>query len=78
MITFQFPWKMREARSYVVIAILLIALMAELPSMESAHKAFKRDPGSPHWHHGAFHDVKDSVRSDVRRMLHSRAEVILF
>ncbi|KNA15313.1 hypothetical protein SOVF_098720 [Spinacia oleracea] len=49
--------------------------MAELPSMESAHKAFKRDPGSPHWHHGAFHDVKDSVRSDVRRMLHSRAEV---
>ncbi|CAO2835101.1 unnamed protein product [Amaranthus hypochondriacus] len=49
--------------------------MAELPSMESAHKAFRRDPGSPHWHHGAFHDVKDSVRSDVRRMLHSRAEV---
>lgn len=43
--------------------------------MESAHKAFRRDPGSPQWHHSVFHDVKDSVRSDVRRMLHSRAEV---
>ncbi|XP_021730361.1 uncharacterized protein LOC110697296 [Chenopodium quinoa] len=75
MIPIQFPWKMKLARNCVTMVILLILLMAEFPSMESAHKAFKRDPGSPHWHHGAFHDVKDSVRSDVRRMLHSRAEV---
>ncbi|OVA16754.1 hypothetical protein BVC80_1543g209 [Macleaya cordata] len=39
------------------------------------HQAFRRDPGHPQWHHGAFHDVKESIRSDVRRMLHSRAEV---
>lgn len=78
MISFQFPWKMRQARRYALTVIMLTLLMAELPSMESAHKAFRRDPGSPHWHHGAFHDVKDSVRSDVRRMLHSRAEVIFF
>ncbi|KAJ9154617.1 hypothetical protein P3X46_027936 [Hevea brasiliensis] len=41
----------------------------------SAPQAFRRDPGHPQWHHGAFHDVRDSVRSDVRRMLHTRAEV---
>ncbi|XP_021774281.1 uncharacterized protein LOC110738217 isoform X1 [Chenopodium quinoa] len=75
MIPIQFPWKMKLSRNCLTMVILLILLMAELPSMESAHKAFKRDPGSPHWHHGAFHDVKDTVRSDVRRMLHSRAEV---
>lgn len=57
------------------MVILLMLFIAELPSMESAHKAFRRDPGSPHWHHGAFHHVKDRVRSDVHRMLHSRAEV---
>lgn len=66
---------MREARSCVIMVILLMLFIAELPSMESAHKAFRRDPGSPHWHHGAFHHVKDRVRSDVHRMLHSRAEV---
>lgn len=60
------------------MVLLLTLLIAELPSMESAHKAFRRDPGSPQWHHSVFHDVKDSVRSDVRRMLHSRAEVIFF
>lgn len=43
--------------------------------MESAPQAYRRDPGHPTWHHGAFQDVKDSVRSDVRQMLHSRAEV---
>ncbi|KAM0948453.1 hypothetical protein DsansV1_C06g0059551 [Dioscorea sansibarensis] len=41
----------------------------------SAPQAFRRDPGHPQWHHGAFHDVEDSVRADVRRMLHTRAEV---
>ncbi|KAJ9181790.1 hypothetical protein P3X46_005848 [Hevea brasiliensis] len=38
----------------------------------SASQAFRRDPGHPQWHHGAFHDVRDGVRSDVRRMLHTR------
>ncbi|XP_071690812.1 uncharacterized protein [Rutidosis leptorrhynchoides] len=27
------------------------------------------------WHHSAFQDVSDTVRSDVHRMLHSRAQV---
>uniref|UniRef100_A0A803MV92 Fe2OG dioxygenase domain-containing protein n=1 Tax=Chenopodium quinoa TaxID=63459 RepID=A0A803MV92_CHEQI len=27
-----------------------------------------------YWHHGTFHDVKDNVLSDVRRILHFRAE----
>ncbi|KAH8496434.1 hypothetical protein H0E87_019265 [Populus deltoides] len=40
-----------------------------------APQAFRRDPGHPQWHHSAFQDVRDSVRSDVSRMLHSRAEV---
>lgn len=43
----------------------------------SAPQAFRRDPGHPQWHHGAFHDVEDSVRADVRRMLHTRAEAYL-
>lgn len=42
---------------------------------KSKPQAFRRDPGHPHWHHGAFHDVQDSVRADVRQMLHTRAEV---
>ncbi|GAB2294230.1 hypothetical protein Dimus_028447 [Dionaea muscipula] len=54
------------------LALVLSVLVA---SSESAHKAFRRDPGHPQWHHGAFQDVKDSIRSDVRRMLHTRAEV---
>ncbi|XP_043723598.1 uncharacterized protein LOC122670703 [Telopea speciosissima] len=54
---------------------LLVCLGVFLWHTESAPQAFRRDPGHPQWHHGAFHDVKDSVRSDVRRMLHSRAEV---
>ncbi|XP_027115880.2 uncharacterized protein [Coffea arabica] len=35
----------------------------------------RREAGHLQWHHGAFQDVKDSVRSEVRQMLHSRAEV---
>lgn len=42
---------------------------------EPKPQPFRRDPGHPQWHHGAFHDVQDSVRADVRRMLHTRAEV---
>lgn len=42
---------------------------------ESKPQAFKKDQGHAQWHHSAFHDVRDSVRSDVRQMLHSRAEV---
>ncbi|GLT98980.1 hypothetical protein SLE2022_164510 [Rubroshorea leprosula] len=54
---------------------ILAALSLLLPQSESAQQAFRRDPGHPHWHHNAFLDVRDSVRSDVRRMLHTRAEV---
>ncbi|CAA3007401.1 uncharacterized protein LOC111388286 isoform X1 [Olea europaea subsp. europaea] len=58
--------------SYYLIALLL-SLIVEVS--ESAAQAYRRDPGHPQWHHGAFQDVKDSVRSEVRQMLHSRAEV---
>lgn len=44
---------------------------------ESASQAYRRDPGHQQWHHGAFQDVKENVRSEVRQMLHSRAEVDL-
>lgn len=56
--------------SYLVLGILLRVIC-----VQSAPQAYRRDPGHPTWHHGAFQDVKDSVRSDVRQMLHSRAEV---
>ncbi|KAL2229668.1 uncharacterized protein LOC105178880 [Sesamum indicum] len=62
--------KRRITISYCLLGILLCLI-----SVESAPQAYRRDPGHPTWHHGAFHDVKDSVRSDVRQMLHSRAEV---
>lgn len=54
----------------VVIVLSLLVFVSD-----SARHAFRRDPGHPQWHHSAFHDVRDSVQSDVRRMLHSRAEV---
>ncbi|OAY27612.1 uncharacterized protein LOC110601676 [Manihot esculenta] len=54
-------------------SILTLSLL--LTRSHSAPQAFRRDPGHPQWHHGAFHDVRDRVRSDVRRMLHTRAEV---
>ncbi|WCJ23297.1 hypothetical protein M5689_005329 [Euphorbia peplus] len=55
--------------------LLLLTLTLLLSLSNAAPQAFRRDPGHPQWHHGAFHDVRDSVRSDVRRMLHTRAEV---
>ncbi|XP_010277616.1 PREDICTED: uncharacterized protein LOC104612011 isoform X2 [Nelumbo nucifera] len=55
--------------------VLLVSICLLISQLESAPQAFRRDPGHPQWHHGAFHDIKDSIRSDVRRMLHSRTEV---
>ena len=46
-------------------------------SESATPQAYRRDPGHPQWHHSAFQEVRDSVRSDVHRMLHSRAEVYL-
>nr|GLL48469.1 uncharacterized protein LOC109170570 [Ipomoea trifida] len=60
-------------RGAVWIAIVTLSLI--ITQSDSASQAYRRDPGHPQWHHGAFHDVKDSVRSEVRQMLHSRAEV---
>lgn len=57
------------------IITLIIPIFLLLTQSESAPQPFKREPGHPQWHHSAFHDVRDSVRSDIRRMLHSRAEV---
>lgn len=56
-------------------ALILSLILLVIRSASAAPPAFRRDPGHPQWHHGAFHDVQDSIRSDVRRMLHSRAEV---
>ncbi|KAI3737884.1 hypothetical protein L2E82_27899 [Cichorium intybus] len=56
--------------------LLSVFVILLLKNSESATPgAYRRDPGHPQWHHSAFQDVKDSVRSDVHRMLHSRAEV---
>jgi len=55
--------------------LFLVLTAAAVVSSAPRREAFRRDPGHPHWHHGAFHDVEDSVRADVRRMLHTRAEV---
>lgn len=53
-----------------------ILISANIELIEAAPpQAYRRDPGHAHWHHGAFHDIKDSVQSGVRQMLHSRAEV---
>lgn len=60
-----------------LIGIVLVCVISVFES-ESASEAYRRDPGHQQWHHGAFHDVKDGVRSDLRRMLHSRAEVSLY
>ncbi|KFK23125.1 hypothetical protein AALP_AAs72355U000600 [Arabis alpina] len=57
---------------FVVFVSFLIGLVSW---SESAQQPFRREPGHPHWHHSAFLDVRETVRSDVRRMLHSRAEV---
>ncbi|KAI3469273.1 hypothetical protein Pfo_025936 [Paulownia fortunei] len=59
----------------IKISYYLLGILLSLIWVESAPQAYRRDPGHPTWHHGAFQDVKDSVRSDVRQMLHSRAEV---
>ncbi|CAH1442341.1 unnamed protein product [Lactuca virosa] len=56
--------------------LLTVFVILILKNSESTPPgAYRRDPGHPQWHHSAFQDVKDSVRSDVHRMLHSRAEV---
>lgn len=56
-------------------ALVLALNLLVIPSESATPQAFRRDPGHPQWHHGAFHDVRESVRTDVRRSLHSRAEV---
>ncbi|KAK9136671.1 hypothetical protein Sjap_007265 [Stephania japonica] len=61
----------------LALSLLLFSLSLSLllHRSQSAPQAFRRDPGHPQWHHGAFQDVRDSVRSDLRQMLHTRAEV---
>ncbi|KDP27936.1 hypothetical protein JCGZ_19016 [Jatropha curcas] len=66
----------KSIQSFSFLYHVSIIILSQLViCSESAPQAFRRDPGHPQWHHGAFHDVRDSVRSDVRRMLHTRAEV---
>ncbi|KAG6757903.1 hypothetical protein POTOM_038229 [Populus tomentosa] len=66
---------MESMSSGLLLLLLYFTLSLILTHSDSAPQAFRRDPGHPQWHHSAFQDVRDSVRSDVRRMLHSRAEV---
>lgn len=61
--------------SSVHLAVVFLCLYLLVSIGESKPQAFRRDPGHPQWHHGAFHDVQDSIRADVRQMLHTRAEV---
>lgn len=61
--------------SFLLLCVCVLVFVLLVVPLDSAPQAFRRDPGHPHWHHGAFHTVRDSVRNDVRRMLHSRAEV---
>lgn len=67
---------MKSKTGFLFLFPLIFALSELVFQSDSAQQPFRRDPGHPQWHHGAFHDVRDSVRSDVRRMLHTRAEVI--
>jgi hypothetical protein len=60
----------------ILLRLLTVLAVAAATSAAAHQEAFRRDPGHPQWHHGAFHDVEDSVRADVRRMLHTRAEVL--
>lgn len=62
--------------SPIFLRLLLLLAAAAAVSSAPRREAFRRDPGHPHWHHGAFHDVEESIRADVRRMLHTRAEVL--
>ncbi|XP_060197676.1 uncharacterized protein LOC132626724 isoform X1 [Lycium barbarum] len=55
----------------IAILVALLSLLSE----SAPQGAYRRDPGHQQWRHGAFQDVKDNVRSEVRQMLHSRAEV---
>ncbi|XP_047084329.1 uncharacterized protein LOC124695539 [Lolium rigidum] len=59
----------------LLLRILFLLMVAAAASAAARREAFRRDPGHAQWHHGAFHDVEDSIRADVRRMLHTRAEV---
>jgi hypothetical protein len=59
-------------------ALVLALNLLVIPSESAARQAFRRDPGHPQWHHGAFHDVRDTVRTDVHRLLHTRAEVLIW
>ncbi|XP_037430615.1 uncharacterized protein LOC119296316 [Triticum dicoccoides] len=59
----------------LLLRILFLLAVTAAASAAARREAFRRDPGHEHWHHGAFHDVEESVRADVRRMLHTRAEV---
>ncbi|CAN6923198.1 unnamed protein product [Brassica oleracea] len=61
--------------SSLMFVVILTVLSGLVSRSESAQQPFRREPGHTHWHHSAFLDVRESVRSDVRRMLHSRAEV---
>ncbi|XP_078444256.1 uncharacterized protein LOC144713534 [Wolffia australiana] len=58
-----------------ILCILVAGACLLFYPVAAAPQPFRRDPGHPQWHHGAFHDVQDTIRADVRRMLHSRAEV---
>ncbi|XP_068660412.1 uncharacterized protein [Aristolochia californica] len=63
------------AQCLLLPSFFLLLFLLLFPQSQAAPQAFRRDPGHPQWHHSAFQDVRDTVRTDVRHMLHSRAEV---
>ncbi|KAK9068345.1 hypothetical protein SSX86_012456 [Deinandra increscens subsp. villosa] len=62
------PSWIRKTLLRLFVILLLLLRVSESTSP-------RRDPGHPQWHHSAFQDVKEIVRSDVHHMLHSRAQV---
>ncbi|KAM0065872.1 hypothetical protein Hdeb2414_s0003g00119471 [Helianthus debilis subsp. tardiflorus] len=60
---------------FFFLLLLCVIILRVRVSESSSSSAYRRDPGHPQWHHSAFQDVKDIVRSDVHHMLHSRAQV---
>ncbi|MFS7901477.1 hypothetical protein Hanom_Chr01g00000121 [Helianthus anomalus] len=63
--------------SFFLYLLICVILRVRVSSESSSSTGYRRDPGHPQWHHSAFQDVKDIVRSDVHHMLHSRAQVII-
>ncbi|XP_024519591.1 uncharacterized protein LOC9646786 [Selaginella moellendorffii] len=57
-----------------LVLLLLLTLTGVIQALAAYSDVF-RHASAPQFHHGAFQDISDSIRFDVHRFLHSRAEV---